>query len=95
MKLFIAGRSPRSDLAVENLHRMLAGNPEDDFELTVIDVLEDPQLAEDDFVLATPTLIKVAPTPSRRIIGDLSDRTSLLRGLDIRDKALPGDPKTT
>lgn len=94
MKLFIAGRSPRSDLAIENLHRILAGNPDDDLELTVIDVLEDPQLAEDDFVLATPTLIKVAPTPSRRIIGDLSDRTSLLRALDIRDNSLPEDPKT-
>ncbi len=93
MKLFIAGRSPRSDSAVENLQQMLADNV--DFELTVIDVLADPQLAEDDFVLATPTLIKVAPAPSRRIIGDLSDRKSLLRGLDIRESSLPGDPKTT
>jgi len=95
MKLFIAGRSPRSDSAVENLRQILAGSSEDDFELTVIDVLENPQLAEDDFILATPTLIKVAPTPIRRIIGDLSDRTSLLRGLDIRENALPGEHTTT
>lgn len=73
----------RSDMALENLRKTLSELTEDDFELNVIDVLEHPQLAEDEFVLATPTLIKTCPLPVRRTIGDLSDKQSLLRGLDL------------
>ncbi|MFK7994216.1 MAG: circadian clock KaiB family protein [Granulosicoccus sp.] len=83
MKLFVAGQSVRSDTAVKNLRRTLEQLAADDFELKVIDVLENPQLAEDDFVLATPTLIKTNPLPIRRTIGDLSDKQSLRRGLDL------------
>lgn len=73
----------RSDMALKNLRKTLSELTEDDFELNVIDVLEHPQLAEDEFVLATPTLIKTWPLPIRRTIGDLSDKQSLLRGLDL------------
>ncbi len=83
LKLFISGRSIRSDTALDNLHSALSDHPAEDLELDVIDVLENPQLAEDEFILATPTLIKTAPLPVRRTIGDLSDRASLLRGLDL------------
>lgn len=83
LKLFIAGNSIRSETAVRNLKRVLDETVGSDYELDIVDVLLQPQLAEDDFVLATPTLIKSYPDPQRRIIGDLSDRDSLLLGLDL------------
>lgn len=83
MKLFVAGHSVRSDTALKNLRDTLSELAAEDFELSVIDILEHPNLAEDDFILATPTLIKFDPLPVRRVIGDLSDRQSLLRELDL------------
>jgi circadian clock protein KaiB len=53
------------------------------YALKVIDVLKNPQLAEEDKILATPTLAKVLPPPVRKIIGDLSDREKVLIGLDL------------
>ncbi|MFK8079170.1 MAG: circadian clock KaiB family protein [Granulosicoccus sp.] len=84
MKLFVSGRSVRSDTALKNLRDTLQEVVADDYELNVIDVLEYPQLAEDDLVLATPTLIKLNPLPVRRTIGDLSDKQSLLLGLGLQ-----------
>jgi circadian clock protein KaiB len=52
-------------------------------ELDIIDVLENPQVAEDDKILATPTLVKELPLPQRRIIGDLSDKEKVMMGLEI------------
>jgi circadian clock protein KaiB len=56
------------------------------YELTIIDVLELPQQAEEDKILATPTLIKEAPAPVRRVVGDLSNEQSLLLALDLNPK---------
>jgi circadian clock protein KaiB len=56
-----------------------------EYELSVIDVLENPQLAEDDKILATPTLIKKLPPPMRRLIGDLSEKEKVLIGMDLKD----------
>lgn len=86
LKLFISGRTARSDAALDNLYSALSDLPAENIDLDIIDVLENPQLAEDDFVLATPTLLKTAPLPVRRTIGDLSDRVSLLRSLDLLDE---------
>jgi len=83
LQLFIAGRSVRSDAAINNLNGALNDLNLKDYDLSVVDVLKDPQLAEDAFILATPTLIKHSPSPVRRTIGDLSDKTSLLTGLDL------------
>lgn len=84
IQLFITGHSVKSDTAIDNLRALLAETSSDAFKLTIIDVLEDPQAAEDAFILATPTLVKTAPLPVRRTIGDLSDRVSLLRSLDLK-----------
>jgi circadian clock protein KaiB len=54
------------------------------YELEIIDVLKNPQLAEDEKILATPTLIKQLPPPLRRVIGDLSDKEKVLLGLEVR-----------
>lgn len=58
----------------------------DAYEIEIIDILEHPKLAEDERILATPTLIKQLPPPLRRVIGDLSDREKVLLGLDLRPK---------
>lgn len=86
LKLYITDRTPRSEQAIVNLRRICEEQLGGDYELIVIDVLERPQLAEEEKILATPTLIKELPPPLRRIIGDLSDREKVLLGLDI----LPG-----
>lgn len=84
LKLFITGQSPRSRLAIRNLKRVCETQLADRVELQIIDVLERPQLAEEEKVLATPTLIKELPPPARRIIGDLSDTAKLLEGLELQ-----------
>ena len=87
LKLYVTGKTPRAERAIENLQHLCAEELEDKYEMVVIDVLERPQLAEDEKILATPTLIKQLPLPIRRIIGDLSDRERVLVGLDLRPRA--------
>lgn len=86
LKLYITGQTPRSIRAIDNLHRTCRRILGDQYELTIIDVLEQPQAAEDEKILATPTLIKISPPPLRRVVGDLSDTQKVLLGLDL---ALP------
>jgi circadian clock protein KaiB len=62
------------------------------YQLEIIDVLEHPQRAEDDKILATPTLIKQLPPPLRRVIGDLSDKEKVLLGLEVRPGTSPSTP---
>ncbi len=83
LKLYITGQTPRSIRAIDNLHRTCQRVLANQYELTIIDVLEEPHAAESEKILATPTLIKVAPPPLRRIIGDLSDTEKFLLGLDL------------
>jgi circadian clock protein KaiB len=85
LKLFIAGRTPRTEQCIANLSLICERDLAGEFELEVIDVLERPQLAEDEKILATPTLVKKLPPPVRRIIGDLSDSEKVLIGLDIKN----------
>lgn len=89
LKLYITGSSPRSERAIANLVRLCEQELADNYELSIIDVLEQPQLAEQEKILVTPTLIKEVPPPSQRIIGDLSDATVLAQGLDIRRPQFP------
>jgi circadian clock protein KaiB len=83
LKLYVAGKTPRTDLAIANLRRICEEDLKGEYELQIIDVLEHPQKAEDDRVLATPTLIKQLPPPLRRVIGDLSDKQKVLLGLEV------------
>ncbi|MBD3224853.1 MAG: circadian clock protein KaiB [Caldithrix sp.] len=86
LKLYITGKTSRSETAIANLKEICDKELAGQYELNVIDVLDSPQLAEDDKILATPTLIKSLPPPSRRIIGDLSDKEKVLLGLDLHTK---------
>lgn len=83
LKLFITGQTIRSGHAIANLRQILEKELGTEYELIIIDVLEQPQVAEDEKILATPTLIKEYPPPVRRIIGDLSDTKQVLLGLAL------------
>lgn len=85
-KLYITGRTPRSEMAMFNLRRICEDILKMEYDLIIIDVLEKPQLAEEDRIMATPTLIKELPSPKRRITGDLSDTDKVLAGLDIQSQ---------
>lgn len=83
-KLYVTGRTPRSERAIENLNRICERVLPDQYELAVIDVLEQPEVAERDRILATPLLVREVPPPARRVLGDLSDVDQVLWGLDVR-----------
>jgi circadian clock protein KaiB len=83
-KLYITGKTPRSMRTIECLKDICENDLRwADYEILVIDVLENPQRAEDEKILATPMLIKESPPPTRRVIGDLSDKEQILFGLDL------------
>ncbi|MBK1986732.1 circadian clock protein KaiB [Sphaerospermopsis aphanizomenoides BCCUSP55] len=83
LKLYVAGNTPNSVRALSTLKNILEQEFQGVYALKVIDVLKNPQLAEEDKILATPTLSKILPPPVRKIIGDLSDRERVLIGLDL------------
>lgn len=83
LRLFVTGHTARSEAAIRNLRRICEEDLAGEYELEIIDVLERPQLAEDEKILATPTLIKQLPPPLRRIIGDMSNSERVLLGLDV------------
>jgi circadian clock protein KaiB len=89
LKLYVTGRTPRAEKAIANLRRICEEELHGQYELNIIDVLEHPQLAEDEKILATPTLIKRLPPPLRRVIGDLSDKEKVLLGLDVWPDTTP------
>ena len=83
LKLYVCGVSPRTESAIANLRHLCEHELHDDCSFEIIDVLEQPDVAEEARVLATPTLVKLLPPPIRRIIGDLSDREKLLSGPEV------------
>lgn len=89
LKLYISGSSPRADAAVRNLRRICEEELDGRYELEIIDVVANPEIAESDRILATPTLVKKLPPPLRRVIGDLSDRDKVLLGLEVRERDQP------
>lgn len=84
LRLFVTGASTRTATAISNLRRICEQELDGQFDLEIIDVLEFPELAEDEKILATPTLIKSLPLPLRRVIGDLSDTEKVLLGLEVQ-----------
>lgn len=84
LKLYVAGQTPKSVAAFDNLKRICNEHMPGQFKIDVIDLLERPQLARGDQIVAIPTVVKRVPTPLRKLIGDLSDTQRVLVGLDIR-----------
>lgn len=84
LELYVVGQSVRSVTAIVNLKRILAANRlEGRYDLTIVDVLDQPDAAEAANIVATPTLIRRTPTPVRRMVGDLSTTDAVVRGLGL------------
>jgi circadian clock protein KaiB len=83
LRLVVAGRTLRSQRAIENLRRICAEHLSGRFDLEIIDIYQQPELAEKYQVIAAPTLVKLLPLPVRRVIGDLSEKDRVLRGLEV------------
>jgi circadian clock protein KaiB len=87
LRLYIAGQTPRSTAAFANLKRICEEHLAGRYQIEVIDLIQSPQLAQGDQILAVPTLVRRLPEPIRKIIGDLSNTERVLVGLDIRPSA--------
>jgi circadian clock protein KaiB len=87
LRLYVAGQSPKSLLAFANLKRFCEEHLAGRYTIEVVDLLEHPQLAEGDQIVAIPTLVRKLPEPMRKIIGDLSNTERTLVGLDMRPRA--------
>ncbi len=86
LRLYVAGQTPRSITALENLERICEEHLAGEYRIEVIDLLQDPKLARGDQILAVPTLVRKLPEPVRKIIGDLSNMDRVLVGLDLRPR---------
>jgi circadian clock protein KaiB len=84
LRLYIAGQTPRSIAAFANLKKICEEHLAGRYRIEVIDLVQNPQLAAGDQILAVPTLVRRLPEPVRKIIGDLSNAERLLVGLDVR-----------
>jgi circadian clock protein KaiB len=80
----VAGQTPKSIRAFANLKVLCEDHLKGRYRIEVIDLMENPQLARGDQIVAVPTLIRKLPQPVRKIIGDLSDSVQVLVGLDVR-----------
>lgn len=87
LRLYVAGRTAKSVAALTNLKRFCEEHLAGHYDIEVIDLMQNPQLAAGDQILAIPTLVRRLPSPLKRIIGDLSNTEKVLVGLDIRPKA--------
>lgn len=88
LRLYVAGQTGRSLAAFENLKRMAEAHLPGRYRIEVIDLQKHPQLADDDGIIAMPTVVRKLPLPPRRIVGDLSDTRKILVGLNL----VPRDP---
>jgi circadian clock protein KaiB len=87
MRLYVAGQTPKSLRALANLKKICEAYLAGKYHIEIIDLLENPQLASKDQILAIPTLIRNLPEPMRKIIGDLSNVERVLVGLDLRPRS--------
>jgi circadian clock protein KaiB len=83
LRLYVAGQTPKSIVALANLKRICEEHMSGKYRIEVIDLMENPQLARRDQIVAIPTLIRELPSPLKRIIGDLSNTERVLVGLDL------------
>ena len=86
LKLYVTGMTPRSMKAVMNIKEICEEHLSGRYELEIIDIFQQPVLAQGEQIIAAPTLIKKLPLPLRRFIGDMSDEEKILIGLDLRPK---------
>lgn len=87
LRLYVTGKTPNSLRAITNLKKVCEEYLQGRYDLQVIDIYQQPALAEGDQIIAVPTLVKRLPNPLRKLIGDMSDRERVLLGLDLRPTA--------
>jgi circadian clock protein KaiB len=87
LRLYVAGNTQKSSTALQNLERICDEHLGGEYRIQVIDLLKNPALARGDQILAIPTLVRRLPSPIRKIIGDLSDTSRVLVGLDVKPHA--------
>jgi len=87
LRLYVTGNSPRSQTAISNIRRLCETHLKGRYDLQVIDIYQQPSLAQGEQIIAAPTLIKKLPAPLRKIVGDLSNAHWVLLGLDIPENA--------
>jgi circadian clock protein KaiB len=92
LKLYVTGSTPRSAKAIANLKKICEEHLKGQYHLEVVDIYQQPTLAEGEQIIAAPTLIKQLPSPLRKLIGDMANKDKVLVGLDLRTK---DDKKTT
>lgn len=90
LRLYVAGQTPKSLLAFANLDKICQEHLAGKYQIEVIDLLKNPQLARGDQILAMPTLVRKLPEPVRKIVGDLSNTVKVLVGLDLRPRRNKG-----
>jgi circadian clock protein KaiB len=83
LRLYVAGQTPKSTTALANLNKICEEHLAGRYQLQVVDLLQNPQLARGDQILAIPTLVRELPSPMRKVIGDLSNIERVLIGLDL------------
>jgi len=84
----VAGQTPKSITALANLKKICEEHLQEKYNIEIIDLVRNPQLARQDQILAIPTLVRSLPTPIKKIIGDLSNTEKVLLGLDVRPAGL-------
>lgn len=84
LRLYVAGHTPKSVTAFSNLKKICEENLKGQYQIEVIDLIQSPHLAQQDKILAVPTLIRRLPPPIKQIIGDLSNHEKVLIGLAIQ-----------
>ncbi|MBV9527577.1 circadian clock KaiB family protein [Sphingomonas sp.] len=86
LKLYVAGETPKSVAAIRNLQQMCEENMKGAYEIEVIDLRQQPQLAREHNIVAIPTLVRSLPVPVQKIIGDLSDKEKVLVHLHVDEQ---------
>ena len=86
LRLYITGMTPKSRLAVKNIKKVCEENLKGRYELEVIDIRQQPELAQEANLIVAPTLVKKLPLPLKKLIGDMSDKEKVLAGLNIVPK---------
>ncbi len=86
LRLYVAGQTPRSLAALDNLKRICEAHMADRYEIEVVDLIQNPRLAAGDQIVAIPTLVRKLPPPMKKIIGDLANEERVLVGLDLRQE---------
>src|SRR4051794_35898550 len=86
LRLYVTGSTPRSSKAISNLRALCEQHLQGRYDLEVIDIFQQPVLAQGEQIIAAPTLIKELPAPIRKVVGDLSNTEKVLMGLDLKPR---------